>query len=103
MHTHKGLHSFNTQQSSVSLQKLYKVQEKFQLRVCKEGVGKHAEGRALLSCRALMKEGPSSHPDFTTSSCAEHLGQQCSRSGTELDVTKINATGPMVLNVRASE
>lgn len=55
MHTHKGLHSFNTQQSSVSLQKLYKVQEKFQLRVCKEGVGKHAEGRALLSCRALMK------------------------------------------------
>lgn len=45
MHTNKGLHSFNTQQSSVSLQKLYKVQEKFQLRVCKEGVGKHAEGR----------------------------------------------------------
>lgn len=55
MHTHKGLHSFDTQQSSVSLKKLYKVQEKFQLHVCKEGVGKYVEGCGLLSCRELMK------------------------------------------------
>lgn len=102
MHRHKGLHSFDTQQSSVSLKKLYKVQEKFQLHVCKEGVGKHVEGWALLSCRELMQV-PAPPLDFTTSSSAEHLGQKCSWSGTQLDVTKINATGTMVLNVRASE